>query len=382
MHVESVNTVITNGKKAQVEVNLILLGKGNVGSSWLTLFNEQKARYADIAQVKLVAVANSSRFMLNTNGLHLIDIDDFSRQSQVGSLSELVDMLGKKELPNVVVIDATASAAVTHSYSDFAGLGWNIVSANKIPMTISTERYKALVNSLKTNGCYWGINATVGAGLPVQSSLLELLQAGDTVMEISGVFSGSLSYLLVSYNGTTSFTDLIAQARDAGFTEPDPRDDLSGADVQKKLLILARLSGYRLNLSDIPVLPLLPKTLLSGELSDFWNNKTEIDQYMKQQFDQATLNNKKLVYQGKIQFNGKLLSASVGLEAVSIDNAGAQLSPSDNVFTLKTAFYNNNPLIIRGPGAGAIVTATAINIDLNKFITQLAVASELNNKRH
>ena len=104
-----------------------------------------------------------------------------------------------------------------------------------------------------------------------------------------------------------------------------------------------------------------------------------IDQFF---VDQATLNNKKLVYQGKIQFNGKLLSASVGLEAVSIDNAGAQLSPSDNVFTLKTAFYNNNPLIIRGPGAGAIVTATAINIDLNKFITQLAVASELNNKRH
>jgi aspartokinase/homoserine dehydrogenase 2 len=365
-----------------ININIILLGKGNVGNAWLSLFEEQKARYAEAAKVNLIAIANSTRLLINLSGLHFNDVNDFAKTSSVGDLSTLIEQIEQARLVNVVVIDVTASEQMTHSYSEFASLGWNIISANKIPGTVSSERYKYLVNILKSNGCYWGINATVGAALPVQASLVELIQAGDKVISITGVFSGSLSYLLVNYDGKQSFTDLIKKARDAGFTEPDPRDDLSGADVQKKLLILSRLAGFIINLDDINVQPLLPKKLMQGSLNDFWDNKDKIDSYMSQKFADAEQKDSKLVYEAKVSFVDKVALTCVGLMALSKTNAVTQLSPTDNVFTLKTDFYNENPLIIRGPGAGAVITATAVNIDLNKFVTQLAIANEIANNKN
>ncbi|GHB73578.1 hypothetical protein GCM10008107_23810 [Psychrosphaera saromensis] len=370
------------GKLNIADVNIVLLGKGNVGNAWLSLFEEQKARYADTITVNLVAVANSTKYLLNLAGLSVSEFNDFSDNAITGNLSALTEVVTNAKLDNIVVIDVTASQQITHSYPEFASLGWHIISANKIPGTVSSERYKRLISLLKSNACYWGINATVGAALPIQASLVELIQAGDRILSISGVFSGSLSYLLVKYDGKTSFTDLIKQAREAGFTEPDPRDDLSGADVQKKLLILARLAGYIINLGDIEVQPLLPEKLLKGSLADFWDSKDQIDSYMAEQFSAAEQENKKLVYQAKVSFVDKVALTSVGLTSLSSSNAVTQLSPTDNVFTLKTDFYNENPLIIRGPGAGATVTATAVNIDLNKFVTQLAIANEINNHKN
>jgi len=366
------------GKKL-AQVNIVLLGKGNVGNAWLSLFEEQKARYADTVIVNLIAVANSTKYLFNVSGLTVDEFNEFSKNSVSGNLSGLTEKVTQANLDNIVIIDVTASQDITLSYPEFAALGWNIISANKIPGTVSSERYKRLISLLKTNACYWGINATVGAALPIQSSLVELIQAGDRVLSISGVFSGSLSYLLVNYDGKTSFTDLIKQARDAGFTEPDPRDDLSGADVQKKLLILARLAGYIINLDDIDVKPLLPETFLEGSLADFWGKKDQIDSYMAETFANAAQQNQKLVYQAKVSFVDKVALTSVSLTSLPSSNAVTQLSPTDNVFTLKTDFYNENPLIIRGPGAGAIVTATAVNIDLNKFVTQLAISNETSN---
>lgn len=362
-------------------VNIILLGKGNVGNAWLSLLDEQKARYAEVADVRLIAVTNSTRSLINLAGLNTSDVNDFAKVSSVGDLTSITECVRQAKLENVVVIDVTASEQVTFHYPEFADLGWSVISANKIPMAISSERYKRLVSVFKANACYWGINATVGAALPVQTSLVELIQAGDRVKSINGVFSGSLSYLLVNYDGKQSFTDLVRKAGEAGFTEPDPREDLSGADVQKKLLILSRLAGYIINLSDIDVQPLLPKELLQGSISDFWDNKDKIDLYMSQKFADAEKNNSKLVYGAKVTFVDKVALPSVGLTALPKTNAVTQLSPTDNVFTLKTDFYNETPLIIRGPGAGATITATAVNIDLNKFVTQLAVANEIDNSK-
>ncbi len=370
------------GKLNIADVNIVLLGKGNVGNAWLSLFEEQKARYADTITVNLVAVANSTKYLLNLAGLSVSEFNDFSDSAITGNLSALTEVVTNAKLDDIVVIDVTASQQITHSYPEFASLGWHIISANKIPGTVSSERYKRLISLLKSNACYWGINATVGAALPIQASLVELIQAGDRILSISGVFSGSLSYLLVKYDGKTSFTDIIKQSHEAGFTEPDPRDDLSGADVQKKLLILARLAGYIINLGDIEVQPLLPEKLLKGSISDFWDNKDQIDSYMAEQFSAAEQENKKLVYQARVSFVDKVALTSVGLTSLSSSNAVTQLSPTDNVFTLKTDFYNENPLIIRGPGAGATVTATAVNIDLNKFVTQVAIANEINNHKN
>ena len=266
---------------------------------------------------------------------------------------------------------------VADTYSEFAELGWNIISANKRPVTSSVERYKFLVNKLKANSCYWGINATVGAALPVQASLQELIQAGDRVLSISGVFSGSLSYLLTKFDGKQSFTELVRQACEAGITEPDPREDLSGTDVQRKLLILSRIAGYIINLEDIDVDPLLPNDLLAGSLADFWQRSEQIDQFMQNAFENAQRKNNKLAYLAQVRFIDKIAQGKVKLESLPVNNAMTQLTPTDNAFELVTDFYNKNPLIIRGPGAGSEVTATAVNIDLNKYITQIAVAAAL-----
>ena len=239
-----------------------------------------------------------------------------------------------------------------------------------------SERYQNLVDELRNKRCFWGINATVGAALPVQASLSELLQAGDTLHSIEGVFSGSLSYLLTNYDGQQSFTELVREACEKGFTEPDPREDLSGADVQRKLLILSRLTGKKLNLSDIQVAPLLPEHLLQGSLDEFWQRQDDIDNTMSEVFAQAQKKGQKLAYAAQAKCFNKLVEAKVGLVAKLADSALVQLTPTDNVFTLNTAFYANNPLVIRGPGAGAEITATAVNIDINKFITQIAIAAE------
>lgn len=360
-------------------INIVLLGKGNVGSAWLELFTEQKSRYENIAQVRVVAIANSARFYIKSDGVNTSEMNQFPNQAQVGNLSELTRLIAQLHLDNVIVLDITASKSVADQYLEFAELGWNIISANKIPLTKSSERYKTLVNKLREQHSYWGINATVGAALPIQSSLHELIQAGDRIDTISGVFSGSLSYLLVNYDGKQSFTELVKKACEAGITEPDPRDDLSGIDVQRKLLILSRVAGHIINLSDIQVKPLLPEAFMKGTIVDFWQQHEEIDAYMVEQFNKANEEGKKLCYLGQISFINKIANGKVGLESLSQNNAVTQLKPSDNVFTLKTDFYRENSLIIRGPGAGAIVTATAVNIDLNKFITQVALATELTN---
>jgi len=357
-------------------VNIVLLGKGNVGNAWLNLFTEQQARYADFADVRLVAVANSARFLFNADGVNLSEFNEFQQLSTAGKLPVLINNVSETNLSNVVVLDITASKEVTDAYGEFAELGWNIVSANKRAMTLPSERYQLLVNKLKSNNCYWGINATVGAALPVQAAIQDLLQCGDKLLSVSGVFSGSLSYLLTKYDGKQSFTELVKQARDAGFTEPDPREDLSGTDVQRKLLILSRISGHIINLSDIKVSPLLPAELLEGDVNQFWANKDKIDAFMADAFNTAQNENKRLVYLAQTRIAHNIAQGHVELKALPEQDAVSQLSPTDNVFTLSTGFYNNNPLIIRGPGAGAEITATAVNIDLNRYITQIAVASE------
>lgn len=357
-------------------VNLVVLGKGNVGSAWLSLFLAQQQLNKKHADLRLVALANSKKALVIEQGIDNRELDKFEQLASVTDLDSLVQQLASLKLDNVVVVDLTASERVANLYLDFATLGWHIVSANKLPLTVANERYQKLVETLTQNKSFWGINATVGAALPVQNSLSDLLQAGDTLKSIEGVFSGSLCYLLASYQGKESFTDLVKSACEQGFTEPDPREDLSGSDVQRKLLILARLTGLKLNLSDIKVEPLLPEELLQGSLQDFWQNKAAIDDYMQQAFNKAQAQGHKLAYAAQARIFNKVVEANVGLVAKSSQSALTQLTPLDNVFTLITDFYSENPLVIRGPGAGAIITATAVNIDINKFITQLAVVAE------
>lgn len=356
-------------------VNIALLGRGNVGKQWLALFSQIKSSLASLAQVKLVLIANSTKSLYQEEGCSLQDIEQFEQRAKPTEFGDVIDNLSQQHGSQLLVLDLTASAKVANAYFTFAELGWNIISANKLPLTFSRERQSYLNHLLKQNNCFWGINATVGAALPVQSSLSELLQSGDRLYELSGVFSGSLSYLLGKYDGSSSFMDLILSAKEQGITEPDPRDDLSGADVARKLLILSRIAGYKLDINDIDVSPLLPKALMEGSLQEFLSRGEQIDQFMSEQFALAIKDGKKLVYKAQATFVDSIVEAKVGLVSELPSSANAQLTPLDNVFVLKTDFYSQNPLVVRGPGAGTKITATAVNIDLNTYVTKVALSN-------
>lgn len=356
-------------------VNIALLGRGNVGKQWLALFPQIKSSLARLAQVKLVLIANSTKSLYQEEGCSLQDIEQFEQRAKPTEFGDLIDNLSQQHGSQLLVLDLTASAKVANAYFTFAEIGWNIISANKLPLTFSRERQSYLNHLLKHNNCFWGINATVGAALPVQSSLSELLQSGDRLYELSGVFSGSLSYLLGKYDGSSSFMELILSAKEQGITEPDPRDDLSGADVARKLLILSRIAGYKLDINDIDVSPLLPEALMEGSLQEFLSRGEQIDQFMNEQFALAVKDGKKLVYKAQATFVDSIVEAKVGLVSELPSSANAQLTPLDNVFVLKTDFYSQNPLVVRGPGAGTKITATAVNIDLNTYVTKVALSN-------
>lgn len=362
--------------KNNTVVNVVVLGVGNIGKGWLAQLTELKAKHGNLVALRLVGICNSSRFAYNEAGLPITNYQHFIDNSKAGSVNDIIASISDSKLSNVVVLDVTASEQLSHHYFELAELGCNIISANKNPLCIPSERYQRLVKLLTTNNCFWGINATVGAALPIQRSISELQQAGDSIKLISGVLSGSLSFLLNQYDGSRSFLSLIKQAQQQGFTEPDPRIDLSGQDVRRKVLILSRLLGFvHTNLEDIKTKPLLPESLLTGSLDDFLQAEQAIESYIYPQHVTADADNGKLVYLAKLQRFGNKLSATVELTSKSKSQAVAQLSGTDNMLSIQSEFYSNTPLTIIGPGAGVEVTVAAVNIDLNNYITHVAMVN-------
>jgi len=210
-------------------------------------------------------------------------------------------------------------------------------------------------------------NATVGAGLPVNHTVRDLRESGDSILAISGIFSGTLSWLFLQFDGTLPFTELVDLAWQQGLPEPDPRDDLSGQDVMRKLVILAREAGYDIEPTQVRVESLVPADCATGSVDQFFEDGEALNQQMLQRLEAAREMGLVLRYVARFDANGK---ARVGVEAVREDHPLASLLPCDNVFAIESRWYRDNPLVIRGPGAGRDVTAGALQSDLNR-LTQL-----------
>ncbi|SIO18522.1 bifunctional aspartate kinase/homoserine dehydrogenase II [Salinivibrio sp. ES.052] len=357
--------------QAQRRIGLVLVGKGNIGARWLSLFAEQKAQLEKRhgKEVSLISVVDSRNQWLDFAGIDPVQVrDDFDENGAPYFNDEWLTRLLNHPYDDVVILDVTASVSLAELYPRLAEHGFHLISANKEAGAAPAEQYYAIQHAFAKTGRHWLYNATVGAGLPVNYAVQDLRESGDTILALSGIFSGTLSWLFLQFTGEVPFSALLEQAWQQGLTEPDPRDDLSGADVVRKLVILAREAGMPLEPEQVKVESLVPKALQSLSLDAFLDNAYQMDQCLQERLEKAKQDRAVLRYVARLDANGR---ANVSLETLPSEHPLAHLLPCDNVFAIESQWYRENPLVIRGPGAGRDVTAGAIQSDINRLIGRL-----------
>ncbi|HIF5688241.1 bifunctional aspartate kinase/homoserine dehydrogenase II [Vibrio parahaemolyticus] len=353
--------------QAQKRVAVALCGKGNIGSSWLNLFATQKTELEKRHGMSfdLVAVVDSQTYWFDEKGIDATAVadkfDDESIENDGAWLSRLSDLQSYDE---AVVLDVTASKDLAQRYVDIAQQGIHLISANKVAGSADSQYYHQVQDAFAKIGRYWLYNATVGAGLPINHTVRDLRESGDEIVALSGIFSGTLSWLFQQFDGSVPFNELVDLAWQQGLTEPDPRADLDGSDVMRKLVILARESGLDIEPDSVKVESLVPEELRSLSLDEFFDNGALLSEILQERLTKAQRDEQVLRYVARLEKNGK---ATVGVEALPREHALANLLPCDNIFAIESKWYKDNPLVIRGPGAGREVTAGAIQSDLNRL---------------
>ncbi|MEZ8944581.1 bifunctional aspartate kinase/homoserine dehydrogenase II [Vibrio sp. 10N.247.311.12] len=354
--------------QAQKRVAIALCGKGNIGSSWLSLFAEQKAELEKRRGMnfELVAVVDSQTYWFDDQGIDATSVGKrFDDESIANNGNDWLERLGSIQgYDEAVVLDVTASPVLAAKYLQIAQQGIHLISANKVAGSASSEYYHQVQDAFAKISRHWLYNATVGAGLPINHTVRDLRESGDDIIALSGIFSGTLSWLFQQFDGTVPFSELVDLAWQQGLTEPDPRADLDGSDVMRKLVILARESGLDIEPENVKVESLVPAELQDLSVDDFFDKASVLSEELAERLEKAHSQQKVLRYVARLEKNGK---ATVGVEALSKEHALANLLPCDNIFAIESKWYKDNPLVIRGPGAGREVTAGAIQSDLNRM---------------
>ncbi|MFA0349553.1 bifunctional aspartate kinase/homoserine dehydrogenase II [Vibrio sp. 10N.222.55.C6] len=354
--------------QAQKRVAIALCGKGNIGSSWLSLFTEQKAELEKRRGMnfELVAVVDSQTYWFDDQGIDATSVGKrFDDEAIANNGNDWLERLGSIQgYDEAVVLDVTASPVLAAKYLQIAQQGIHLISANKVAGSASSEYYHQVQDAFAKISRHWLYNATVGAGLPINHTVRDLRESGDDIIALSGIFSGTLSWLFQQFDGTVPFSELVDLAWQQGLTEPDPRADLDGSDVMRKLVILARESGLDIEPENVKVESLVPAELQDLSVDDFFDKASVLSEELAERLEKAHSQQKVLRYVARLEKNGK---ATVGVEALSKEHALANLLPCDNIFAIESKWYKDNPLVIRGPGAGREVTAGAIQSDLNRM---------------
>ncbi|QIL19999.1 homoserine dehydrogenase [Thermomonas sp. HDW16] len=339
----------------QRQARVALLGTGTVGSAvWARL-----ASWADTplhGRLSLVHVANSRFAISNHNGIPADTRDlllwNSPDESSLDAVDDVLSGAGTR-----IVIDATASEVVAERHAQWLAGGIHVVTACKLGQGESLARWRGIQFSRVRGNTHYGDSATVGAGLPLLRTLHELQAGGDRIHAIAGVLSGSLAWLFNHYDGKRRFSTFVRAARDAGYTEPDPRDDLSGADVRRKLLILSRAAGHMLETDSVQVDSLVPPALAALAQDDVDEALPSLDAPLRERYAAAYKNGEKLRFIARLQAGGL---ATVGLESLAADHPLAGGTGTDNRVAIWSDRYSVQPLVIQGPGAGAGVTAAAL----------------------
>jgi aspartokinase/homoserine dehydrogenase 2 len=359
-------------------IGVVVAGLGNIGQRFLDLLPEQLLRVPALENVHLVGMLSSKKALINNDGLDAVHaLSLFEERAQNYDNDLLMSWLSNHPYDELIVIDITPSEHFSLLYRDFFQQGIHVIGANKWAASSETDLYNELIATADQNHSLWLGNTTVGAGLPINATITDLLNSGDEISEISGIFSGTLSWLFASYDGAQPFSKLLQNALQQGITEPDPREDLSGRDVQRKLLILARAIGFELSLDDIACQNLVPESLQNLSIEEFLVRSAELDDFFVAQLENALLSDNCIRYVARFSAIDKTtFKAQVSLEVLPQQDAFANLTPCDNIFQIKSRWYQDNPLIIRGPGAGRDVTAGGIHSDL------VTICQQLTTKQH
>lgn len=344
-------------------IDLFVAGRGAIGG---TLLKQIHALNSDDVRLRVIGVCNSQQVNWDTNGIDINELDNLP-EGKPTDWSAIVQELTSPHRCQTIFVDATGSEEIARVYPDLLKAGVHIATPSKLANTFEQSFYDSIHQTAHSAGAGYRYETTVGAGLPVISTINDLLQSGDSITGISGVLSGTMTYLFDELGKGAPFSQAVVRARDLGYAEPDPRDDLSGEDVARKFLTLARITGLKIERSQLTVESLIPEPLQNTDKTTFLNRLSEFDEYWEQQFKKANDKGKTLRYVGSLT-NGQI---EIGVQEVPINSPMGQLGGTDNIIYIHTTRYKNAPIIIQGPGAGKQVTAAGLLTDIFKIAKEI-----------
>jgi aspartokinase/homoserine dehydrogenase 1 len=344
------------------QLNVFIAGTGNVGSKLLMQLNKQFNYLQEHLrlQIRVIGLANSKNILLNEDGIELANWKETLLASPNGSIQDFVAAIKNLNLRNSVFVDVTANATVAGVYAQLLEKSISVVACNKIACSSSYASYQQLKSLAREFNALFLFETNVGAGLPVIGTLNDLLRSGDQVQKIQAVLSGTLNFVFNHYNGTLPFAQVVQEAQNEGYTEPDPRLDLGGTDVMRKIMILAREAGKQLEMEDISNEYFLPAKCFEGSVADFYAEMEKQEPHFKAIYNAAAAKGCKLKFVATYE-NGK---AAVALQHIPADSDFYHLYGKDNLVLFFTERYPEQPLVIKGAGAGAEVTASGVFADI------------------
>jgi len=352
------------------QIAIGIMGYGSIGQELhKQILDERKIlQERENISLDILALSNSQKMMLSEDNIDLKSASNVTEKIEAleqSNTNEMINHISRRSAYGHIIIDCSASDEAPDEYGNIFENGISIVTANKKGLSGNIDRYKSIMNSKNLNEADFLYETTAGAALPFVKSVSDIASSSDSIKKIEGVFSGTLAYLFNSYDASMPFSELVNDALQQGFTEPDPRDDLSGMDVARKLVILAREMGLDMNVNDIHVESLVDPNHLSLSVNEYLEAMSSGDQAMNDRYQNALENNEKLSYVAQIDENG---NASVSLKNLSNDHSFFSLKGTENIIAIHSDYYSNYPLVLRGPGAGREVTASGLFFDLLSII--------------